>query len=309
MSNLSAEQRGSLVERMLPEAANLAVLVHGDGGPEDIAEVLGRLDETEKNALIVVLAGMVDPDQPVGKGLSWTAVTKNQALPTGAWLEQKPLREHAVEGVEELDEDFVDEVAVSHFVRGLQADVTDVEFLEAVQRCAARGVSLADVNRMHGWQAKTAENRVNRIKKRYQRSGRVFPSLALNRGPTFTEELVVRIREKAYAGTSNIELALTYGTTRETIRAIATGLRYPEYGGPIRAGRTASSVKASREYMRGHADGSEAAQPGAWQPRNAVLTPQERDVVRQRTGDGEGVKELAAEYGVSTGTIRHYAAA
>lgn len=309
MSTLTAEQRGGLVDRMLPEAANLAVLVHGDGGPEDIAAVLERLDDTDKNALIVVLAGMVDLDRPVGRGLSWTAVTKNQALPMGAWMEQKPLRDHADESVAEPDENYVDEVAVSHFVRGLQSDVTDAEFFEAVQQCVARGISLADVDRMHGWEPKTAENWVNRLKKRYQRSGRTFPSLALNKGPTFTEELVVRIREKAYAGTSCIELALTYGTTRETIRQIATGLRYPEFGGPIRAGRTPSGVKASREYMRGHADGSQAAGPGALQPANALLMPKDRDVVRRRAGDGEQVADLASEYGVSASTIRRYAAA
>lgn len=307
MSAMSVEQRGGLVEEMLPVAANLAVLVHGEGGPEDIAQVLAGLDEGQKNALIVVLAGMVDLDQPVGRGLSWTAVTKNQALPTGAWMDQKPIREHAPEIVEEPNEDFVDEVAVSHFVRGLQADVTDAEFLEAVQRCAASGVSLADVDRMYGWERKTAEKWVNRLKKRYQRSGRAFPSLALNRGPTFTEEVVVRIREKACAGTSSIELALTYGTTRETIRRIATGLRYPEFGGPIRPGRTASMVKASREYMRGHADGSQAAEQGGFQPRNAVLTPQDRDLVRQRAGEGEATVDLAAEFGVSAKTIRRYA--
>jgi DNA-binding NarL/FixJ family response regulator len=61
--------------------------------------------------------------------------------------------------------------------------------------------------------------------------------------------------------------------------------------------------------MRGHADESQAAQPGSWQPSNAVLTPQERYVVRQRAVDGEAVKDLAAEYGVSAATIRRYSAA
>ncbi|MFF1298209.1 MULTISPECIES: helix-turn-helix domain-containing protein [unclassified Streptomyces] len=309
MSTLSAQQRGDLVQAMLPVAANLAVLVHGDGGPEDIADVLAGLDDTAKNALIVVLAGMVDPEQPVGRRLSWTAVTRNAALPMPAWLEQKPIREHVVEVAEEVGEDFVDEVAVSHFVQGLRPQVTDAEFVEAVRRCAERGVSLSDVDRMQGWPEKTAENRVNRIRKRYQRSGRVFPSLALNRGPNFTEQMVIRIRERAYAGTSCIELALKYGTTRETIRRIATGVRYPEYGGPIRAGRTEGTAKASREYMCGHADGSQAASSVSFQPSPAVLTPQQRDEVRQRAEQGEAVRRLADEYGVSARTIRRYAAA
>jgi hypothetical protein len=72
MSAMTLSSVGTSRARCCPKAANLAVLVHGDGGPEDIAEVLERLDDTQKNALIVVLAGMVDPEQPVGKGLSWT---------------------------------------------------------------------------------------------------------------------------------------------------------------------------------------------------------------------------------------------
>lgn len=256
---MTEEQRGSLVERMLPEAANLAVLVHGDGGPEDIAQVLERLDETEKNALIVVLAGMVDPDQPVGRGLSWTAVTKNEALPMPAWLEQKPLREHATEPEEELEEDFVDWAAVEKFVKGFRVELQDTDFLAAVQQCVAEGMTLTDVDHLRRWPAKTAEKWVNRLRKRYQRAGREFPSLAPPKSREFTEAEVVAIRVRSAAGATDLELAMSFDCKRETIAWICRGRSYRQFGGPIREVRNAKGLQASRNFMCGHGEGSQLA--------------------------------------------------
>lgn len=44
------------------------------------------------------------------------------------------------------------------------------------------------------------------------------------------------------------------------------------------------------------------ATPPHFQP--AKLTPSQRDEIRRRVGEGEGVRALAAEFGVSTRTIR-----
>ena len=260
MSRTSAESRRQLVERMLPMAANLAVLVHGEGGPEDIAEVLAGLDDTEKNALLVVLAGMVDLEQPVGKGLSWIAVTENQALPVPAWLEQRPLREHVVEEVEELGDDFVDWAAVDKFVKGFPVEMRDADFLAAVQQCTGAGMSLAEVDVLRRWPAKTAQTWVNRLRKRYQRAGRTFPSLAAPAAArTFTEAEVVEIRERSERGVTDLEIALSFGCSRGLVESICRGRRYPQYGGPIRAARNAKGVQASRDTMCGHASGSRAA--------------------------------------------------
>ena len=257
--SLSVEQRGDLVERMLPEAANLALLVHGDGGPEDIAQALAGLDETEKNALIVVLASMVDPDQPVGRGMSWTAVTKNAALPMPAWLEQKPLREHAVEETETLDADFVDWAAVEKFVKGFRVELQDTDFLAAVQQCVAEGMTLTDVDQLRRWRPKTAENWVNRLRKRYQRAGREFPSLAPAPVREFTEAEVLDIRRRSDAGATDLAIALSYGCRRETIASICRGRTYRQFGGPIRQVRSAAGVRASRDFMCGHEENSRVA--------------------------------------------------
>jgi DNA-binding NarL/FixJ family response regulator len=58
--------------------------------------------------------------------------------------------------------------------------------------------------------------------------------------------------------------------------------------------------------MCGHAETSRQGLPAF--VTDQVLTPKERDAIRQRTAAGEPVKELAAEYQVSTDTIRNHAA-
>lgn len=307
MSALNAEQRGDLAEQMLPTAAHLAVLVHGDGGPEDVADVLAGLDETQKNALIVVLAGLVDPEQPVGKALGWLDFNEHGALTVPAsWSERSSVRDLAPDPRVEADDEYVDQVAVTKFVKGFRVEVTDVDFLAAVQQCARLGMTCPDIDALRRWPKKTTENRLNRLKKRYQRSGREFPSLGFAKVRMFSEEEVVAIRERSASGTPDVQLAVAFDVTRETIRAIVTGIRYPRLGGPIRTARSARSLQASREHMCGHADASRAAQSGDWS--RGVLFPQDRDAIRRRTADGEGVKELALEYQVSTQTIRDNAA-
>jgi len=310
MNALNAEQRGDLAEQMLPTAAHLSVLVHGDGGPEDVREVLESLDETQKNALIVVLAGLVDPEQPVGKALGWMGFDEHgRTVVPASWSQSGSVRDLAPETDEPLEDDYVDEVTVTRFVRGFAVgEVTDADFLAAVKECAALGMALSDVDRLRRWPRKTAENWVNRLKKRHQRAGRAFPDLGLSKTPAFAEDVVVRIRERSEDGASDVELSLAYDVSRETIRAIVTGKRYADFGGPIRQARSARSLKASRDHMCGHGSKSNAARPASFQPRHAVLTPQERDVVRQRTDGGEDAKELASEFQVTASTIRNYAA-
>ena len=305
MSFLSVEQRGDLAEQMLPVAAHLAILVHGDGGPEDVAEVLAGLDATQKDALLVVLAGLVDPEQPVGKALGWLDFNEHGSLTVPSWSEQRSVRELAPEPAEELDDDYVDQVAVTKFVRGFQVDVTDADFLAAARVCASRGMTCTDIDNLRRWPHKTAENWLNRLKKRYVRAGREWPDPGFAKGRTFTEADVLAIRERSFEGATDLELAMSFDTNRETIRAICRGQRYKQFGGPIRERRGEKGLKASREFMCGHADNSQA---GGFYGQEPTLSPHDRDAIRQRTGDGESKRQLAAEYQVSTSTIRRNAA-
>lgn len=153
----------------------------------------------------------------------------------------------------------VDHAAVNRFVQGFAADVKDADFLAAVQICVGRGMTLAEVDRLHMWEERTAENRVNRLRKRYKRAGREFPSLVQPSVRRFSEAEVVAIREKSQAGATDLELAMSYDVKRETIRSICRGLSYQQFGGPLRAARGGITPEASREWVAGHAGNSRAA--------------------------------------------------
>lgn len=199
----------------------------------------------------------------------------------------------------------VDWATVNRFVQGFTSEVNDVDFLAAVQVCVGRGMTLRDVDRLHVWEPKTTEHRVNRMRKQYQRAGWEFPSLKRPSVREFTDEEVLEIREKSHAGATDLELAMSYDTKRETIRSICRGLSHRDVGGPIRPPRR-KVPKASREFMCGHGKNSLAAKPKGW--KDPVLTVSQRAVVRERVEAGEATKALAAEYGVSARTIRRYAA-
>jgi hypothetical protein len=205
---------------------------------------------------------MVDPDQPVGKALGWLDFDEHGRLTVPAsWSEERSVRDLAPEPDVDLDDDFIDQVAVAKFVKGFRVDsLTDAEFLEAVKRCTSQGLTLGDVDQLRRWPRKTTETWVNRLRKQYQRSGRTFPSLARPGGPReLTEAEVVAMRERSHKGATDLELSMSFDVNRETVRAIVTGKRYARYGGPIRAVRSARGVKASRQHMCGHGDRSLAA--------------------------------------------------
>ncbi|MFD8777466.1 hypothetical protein [Streptomyces sp. NPDC059916] len=250
MSALTVEQRGDLAEAMLPVAANLVALVHGDGGPEDIQEVMAGLDATQKNALLIVLAGLVDPDQPISKALGWLEFTEDRDLTVPPWTEQTRVRDLAPEP--EAIVDVIDLVAVERYVKGFGVEVTDEERLAAVRWFAQLGESYGDVDELRDLPAKSTENFVNRMKKRYLRDGR--PWVAMPRVATateFTPEQVRELRERyAAGGVTDLELAVGSGVARKTITNLLSGVSYRSAGGPIRQRRSFAST-ASRASKRG----------------------------------------------------------
>ncbi|MFF9632905.1 hypothetical protein [Streptomyces fradiae] len=261
MSGMSARERGDLVEELLPVAAHLVTLVHGDGGPEDVHRALAELDAVRKDALLVVLAGMVDPDQPVGKTLGWLHFDEHgRTIVPPAWSVRTRLRDMAPEPDVEDDEVFVDDVAVDAYVRGERVAVTVRERVAAVQRAAAMGVTYLELDAMHGLSRGSTATFISRTRRAYAKRGEAFPEIRRpDEARRFTVEEVVAIRERSAAGATDLELAMSYGVDAATIGHICRGRKYPRVGGPVRGARENRPGEATRVLWAGGKPGYAAA--------------------------------------------------
>lgn len=85
---MTPAERGDLAERLIPVAALVACVVHGDGDRDDVARIIVQLDEIERDALIVVLASLVDPDRRFDEALGYVTWDEfgQRAEPTGVPL-------------------------------------------------------------------------------------------------------------------------------------------------------------------------------------------------------------------------------
>jgi len=70
---------------MLPIAAALSEITHGDGGAQDVEWILGKLNPGEWPALVTVLASMVDPDSQLVDVLGYVTWDAN-----GSPLRERP---------------------------------------------------------------------------------------------------------------------------------------------------------------------------------------------------------------------------
>lgn len=231
-------------------AANLAVLVHGEGGPEDVQEVLDGLSEEQRMALIVVLAGLVDPEQPLGKALGWLDFNEHGALTVPDWQNAATVRGLAVDPApERLDEDtFIDEVAVQQYLRGKASRVTPRERVEAVRKAVAMGVTYLDLDALHGLRLGSTSTFISRTRKAFVARGEAFPEMPSRVGETrnFSEAEVVDIRERSSRGATDVELALAFDVASNTIGAICRGRTYTQFGGPVREPKPAKAGRAAR---------------------------------------------------------------
>lgn len=239
------ETAADRAEEMLPVAAHLAMLVHGDGGPQDVKAVLDSLDDAQKVALIVVLAGLVDPDQPIGEALAWLEPSAGDG---------EALRMLAADPDPGADPDLIDMVAVEEYLAGRQVEVTPQERLEAVVRWVRRGGSYLELDAHRRMTAGTTSTFVSRTRKRYTTAGRPFPVMEHATGvPVFSAEQVRDIRERAERGATDLETAMAYGVHSKTIMEIVLGRSYRDAGGPLRG-----------VSVRGVPAGAEVKSRGAW---------------------------------------------
>lgn len=242
-----AVSRGDLAEDMLPVAAHLAVLVHGDGGPQDVREVLAKLDDVQKNALIVVLAGMVDPDRPIGAVLGWLDFDEHGGTAAPAWDESDTVRTLAEAPDPQWDPAFIDPAAVDAYLNGRPVKVNKGERLEAIRIALARGLMYPDLDALHNLAEGATSTFISRSRKTFQEWAIPFPPLARPDATlTFTEPEVIGIRHRSAAGATDAEIAMSYGVARETITRLVSGDSYKQFGGPIRPKRENIPSVASR---------------------------------------------------------------
>lgn len=232
----TAEARGDLAERMLPVAAHMAMLVHGDGGPQDIADVLAGLDATERTALIVVLAGLVDPDRPIGTALGGFDFDHTDTPVIESWNPEDPVSSLAEEFDAEVEADFIDPAAVDAYLAGRDVTITKRERLEAVRVAVESGMMYPDLDGLHNLRPGSTSTFVSRSRMTFHDWGMAFPEFGEPVAP-FTERMVLAIRERAADGATDLEQAMSYGVARETITNVASGKTYKAVGGPIRQPR------------------------------------------------------------------------
>lgn len=252
MSTLSATDRGNLAEAMLPVAANLVMLVHGDGGPRDVHQALARLDDAQRNALIVVLAGLVDPDRPLGDVLGWLDFNEHGQPIVPDWDSETTLRGVADEEADAADWDGVDHVAVDRWLRGRPVNLTRAERVEAVLEGLRRGMTYRDMDALAGVKDGTTYGFIRRERLAAAARGEELPGDVLPEPPRkFTEAEVVDMRERSAAGATDLELGMAFGVRPQSVERIVRGLHYPEYGGPLRTKKDGRASESSRVLFNG----------------------------------------------------------
>lgn len=261
MNAMTATDRGDLAEAMLPVAANLTVLVHGDGGPEDVQEVLAGLDDAQRNALIVVLAGLVDPDRPLGALLGWLDANEHGQQIVPDWDNADTLRAVADQVQPDSDDwDGVDRVAVDRWLHGLPVSLTRAERVEAILEGFRRGMGYQDLDDLAGVKAGSTGTFIRRERKAALERGDDFPDHLLpTTAPKLSESEVVAIRERSAAGASDLEISMSLDLTRKAVSAIVSGSSYRRFGGPIRRKRPNKPNEATRVHWANSTPGFAAA--------------------------------------------------
>lgn len=170
MSGLSAQERGDLVEALLPDAAGMVVDVH-EGSADDIAARLQGLSRHELEAVAVILAGMADPDKTLREVLGWVDFDES-----GAPLGREPAP--IVESVRDTARgrvkagQVVDEVAVRRALEaGPPVRLNQAERRMAVVVGVRRGLTHEEIASRLGMTKSAVQQVWERVKKRARDEG------------------------------------------------------------------------------------------------------------------------------------------
>ncbi|MFF1531459.1 hypothetical protein [Cellulomonas sp. NPDC058312] len=85
------ELTDSEIARIDSSAYELVGIVHGEGGPEDVARIVRRMDRDHLIGLAISCAAMVDPGKPLSQLLAWMT----PADPMEGWTDGELKKAHA----------------------------------------------------------------------------------------------------------------------------------------------------------------------------------------------------------------------
>ncbi|MFI7096778.1 hypothetical protein [Streptomyces lydicus] len=171
-ADLSAEQRGDLVQALLPEAAGLVTAVREES-QEEIAARLRGLSPYELEVVAVVLAAMVDPDRSLGEAFSWVTFDEyGEPLTTGG-LSSRTVRD--LTSTAPRRGLGVDEVAVDRALAGDRVPLNRPERALAVDRGIRRGMGYDLVAERLGMDREAVMRAWERAKRKARAEGRYVP--------------------------------------------------------------------------------------------------------------------------------------
>ncbi|OPC84158.1 hypothetical protein B4N89_27415 [Embleya scabrispora] len=160
------------VESLIPLAARLIVLVHGEGGRSDIGEFLAGLSDDERWALLVVLAAMVNPDRSLGAALGWVAWDERGDPGALGLADTRTIRDVApdVEAEPSCGE-LIDSEVLRRALVGEFVDASDSEKRAVIEAAVREGVEPVVVSRGLGLGLKCVQKQIERARVRLTNGG------------------------------------------------------------------------------------------------------------------------------------------
>lgn len=176
MSGLSAEERGDLVEALLPDAAGLVVAVREET-QEQITARLRGLSRHELEVVAVVLAAISDPDRGLREALGWINFDEHGAPLNHRFLATRTVREVPSTAIPHTKgRSGVDEVAVERTLQGDPQPLNSEERALAVDRGIRRGMDYDLVAERLGMGREAVQRSWERAKRKARAEGRYVPT-------------------------------------------------------------------------------------------------------------------------------------
>lgn len=126
-----------------------------------------------------------------------------------------------------------------------QSDMRVEDFIEAITTYRRKGWSWERIGSELGFPRGSIRNRVAQWTRREQRAGRSVPAEFVEGRAGLSEAQVLEIRRRAQQGESDTTQALRTGLSKSSVGKVATGARYPEFGGPLRKKRQGFASRPS----------------------------------------------------------------